>query len=144
MKKLLIIALLIGSSLFAQRPNHDRIKALKTAFITEKLDLSAAEAEKFWPVYNVFEGQMEALRKTSRREFLSKVREESLENLSDDEANAIIDRIMVMKSRELEYRKELIKNLRPILSPKKILKLERAEENFKRKLLERLKNRRKQ
>ena len=33
----------------------EKIKALKTAFITTELDLTSAEAEKFWPIYNAFE-----------------------------------------------------------------------------------------
>ena len=33
----------------------DKIRTLKIEFITEKLDLSSVEAEKFWPIYNVFD-----------------------------------------------------------------------------------------
>ena len=33
----------------------EKIQALKIAFITQKLDLTSEEAQKFWPVYNRYE-----------------------------------------------------------------------------------------
>jgi hypothetical protein len=32
----------------------DRIEALKVAFMTKELNLSATEAQQFWPVYNTY------------------------------------------------------------------------------------------
>ena len=54
------LALLLSASVFGQKqnnskPNREKIKAMKVGFITEKLDLTTAEAQKFWPVYNEFE-----------------------------------------------------------------------------------------
>ena len=37
---------------FGQEDKRSQIQAMKTAYITEELDLSTDEAEKFWPVYN--------------------------------------------------------------------------------------------
>ncbi len=149
MKKLVLIILLISTGLFAQRPNgdgqrpnHEKIKALKTAHITEQLDLTSSEAEKFWPVYNEFDKKLMALREKERSEIMSKLRNDGVDTLTDEEANVIIDRVLVMKTTELEYRKELVANLKEVLPPKKIIKLNRAEESFKRMLLERLKERR--
>ncbi len=50
--------------------------------------------------------------------------------------------MLTMKATELEYRKELAENLRKVISPKKIIYLHRAEESFKKMLLDRLKERR--
>ena len=58
MKRLIpILVLLIGLSGYAQRDGrmNERIKAQKVAFITEKLSLTAEEAQQFWPIYNAFE-----------------------------------------------------------------------------------------
>ncbi len=150
MKKIVLIVFLISSGLFAQRPNghngqrpnHEKIKALKTAHITDRLDLTAAEAEKFWPVYNEFDKKLMAHRKKERNEIMGKLRNGNIDSLTDKEANIIIDRMLVMKTSELEYRKELVTNLKEVLPPKKIIKLHRAEESFKRMLLDRLKERR--
>ena len=149
MKKIVLIVLLISTGLYAQRPNYggqkpdyEKIKAFKTAHITEQLDLSSEEAEKFWPVYNEFDKNIMALREKEKSEIMSKLRNGGVDALTDEEANIIIDRMLEMKTTELEYRKELAEDLKKVISPKKIIKLHRAEESFKRKLLERLKERR--
>lgn len=143
MKKILvIIALIFSVTVFAQRPGKEKIKAFKTAFITEKLDLSQTEAQKFWPIYNEFEKKLESLRQRERTEINEKIKNKGLENLSDAEANKLINTSIVLKEEELAYHKELINNLKGVLPPQKIIKLKRTEEQFKRMLLERLKNRR--
>ena len=38
------------------------MQALKIAFITQRLDLTSAEAEKFWPIYNEYEVEINNLR----------------------------------------------------------------------------------
>jgi len=142
MKKTLIFILLISTGLIAQRPNHDKIKAYKTAHITEQLNLTSSEAEKFWPIYNKYDKEFESLRKKERSEIFSKIKNGGLDALSDKEANALIDKFMEIKSNELQYRLEMIEELRKVLPPVKVIKLNRAEESFKKLLLERLKNRR--
>ena len=147
MKKIAILVLLISTGLFAQRPNgqkpnHEKIKALKTAHITEQLGLTSSEAEKFWPVYNEFDKKLMALRQKDGINFKGKLRNNGIDELTDEEANILIDKILVIKTSELEYRKELVVNLKEVLPPKKIIKLYQAEESFKRMLLDRLKERR--
>jgi hypothetical protein len=39
------------------------IQALKVAFITKELELTSDEAEKFWPVYNQYDKEMETAAK---------------------------------------------------------------------------------
>lgn len=142
MKKIVLVLFLVSTGLYAQRPNQDRMKAFKTAYLTEQLDLTSSEAEKFWPIYNYFENKLKSLRKKERSEVFSKVRNGGIEALTDSEAIALIDKMLEMKTTELQYRKELVKDLLKVLSPKKIIKLNRAEEEFKKILLERLKQHR--
>ncbi len=138
MKQLLILAILFTATLSAQ--HGDRIKAFKRAHITDALDLSSAEAEKFWPVYNAHEDKMEDLRKKERVEIFQIVKGD-MDNITDKEANLIIDKSLSFKETEMEYSRNFIVSLRKVIAPKKILKLHRAEEEIKRILLERMKNR---
>ena len=59
MKRLLLILILtLSFNSFAQeKDRHERIKALKIAFITERLQFTEIEAQKFWPIYNAFEAE---------------------------------------------------------------------------------------
>jgi len=142
MKKIVLLLFLISSGIYAQGPNHDKIKAYKTAHITQKLNLTSAEAEVFWPVYNKFDEKLMALRQKERGEISKKIRNGGIDSLTDEEANILIDRMLEMKTTELEYRKELAEGLRKVISPKKIIMLHKAEESFKKILLERLRERR--
>ncbi|KXN99992.1 hypothetical protein LS48_05805 [Aequorivita aquimaris] len=136
MNKLVIILFLLAATVQAQDGKHEKIKAWKTAYITEKLSLTSSEAEKFWPIYNNFDEKFHELRKKERTEIFHKLRN-GLENLSDAEANELIDKNLSIETSELELRKQLTAELRKVLSPKKIITLKKAENDFKRELLDR-------
>ncbi|MBK5213762.1 MAG: sensor of ECF-type sigma factor [Flavobacteriaceae bacterium] len=136
MKNILFLVLFSTAGVFAQDGKHDKIKALKTAYITEKLALTSSEAEKFWPVYNTFDEKFHDLRKKEKTEIFQKLRD-GLENLNDAEANALIDKSLLFESDELALRKQMIAELRSVISPKKIIILKKVEDDFKRELLDR-------
>ncbi|WP_133240834.1 hypothetical protein [Marixanthomonas spongiae] len=144
MKNILILLVLVGSATFAQKTDrekwHEKINALKTAHLTEALQLSPAEAERFWPVYNVYEQKMHELHRTKKKEIYSKIRN-GVDAMSNTEANTLIDRQLQLEQKELQYRKELITALKKIISPAKIIKLKKAEDDFKRQLLKRYRER---
>ena len=67
-KYLLIIIAFLASFSFASAQNgrSEKVQALKVAFITQKLNLTSAEAEKFWPVYNNYENEIKSVRTSNR------------------------------------------------------------------------------
>ncbi len=44
----------------------EKVQALKIAFITQKLELTSDEAQKFWPVYNRYETEIKQVMKNNR------------------------------------------------------------------------------
>lgn len=136
MKKMIFIFLLATITIQAQDGKHEKIKALKTAYITEKLSLTSSEAEKFWPIYNRYDEKFRDLRKKEKVEIFQKLRD-GLDNLNDTEANNLIDRSLSLESEELELRKQMIAELRNVISPKKIIILKKTEDDFKKELLDR-------
>ncbi|QQX76563.1 MULTISPECIES: sensor of ECF-type sigma factor [Aequorivita] len=136
MNKLVMLLFLLAATMQAQDGKHEKIKAWKTAYITEKLSLTSAEAEKFWPIYNKYDDKFHELRKKERTEIFKKLRD-GLENLTETEANELIDKNLSIESSELELRKQMTVELRKVLSPKKIIILKKTEDDFKRELLER-------
>jgi len=138
MKKIIIILFFVSAGLFAQPDRHEKIRTLKIAYITQELSLTSSEAEKFWPVYNAHDSKITELRISERRDVGSKLRD-GLDTLSNEDANALIDRWLQIESETLKLRQELVLNLRKVLPPKKIIQLRKAENDFKRRLLERYK-----
>ena len=72
MKKIILLILLYGGFLFsaaAQDEQHDggRLQAYKIAFLTKKLNLTPEEAQKFWPIYNQYMGEIRKTRIDARQ-----------------------------------------------------------------------------
>jgi hypothetical protein len=73
MKQLLILTSLLTVLFLPAKSQDDsdqkggRIEALKIAYLTKKLDLSPAEAQKFWPVYNNYTSELKGARTEQRQ-----------------------------------------------------------------------------
>ncbi|MEI6586265.1 MAG: hypothetical protein WCL56_09270 [Sediminibacterium sp.] len=51
-------------------PPHKNIQAIKVAFITRQLNLTAEEAQKFWPVYNAYSESIKKIRIEQKQDVL--------------------------------------------------------------------------
>ena len=141
MKTLLTTALLfIALTSFAQRPNHEQLKSLKIAYITEQLELTPSEAQVFWPIYNVFDQEMESIRKAERAQM--KMGKRDFKTVTEAEAKEILTVLKDGERRKADAHIQLVTQLKDKLSYKKTLILLQAEEGFKRKLLRELRDRR--
>lgn len=117
----------------------ENIAAMKIAFITQKLDLTPEEAQKFWPVYNQYSDKIQELRKKRRKD--GKEAKQNLDELTDREIEQLIDQDLSNHQKELDLEKEYKVKFKSVLPMKKIAKLYAAEEQFKLVLLEKLKDR---
>jgi len=75
----------------------EKVEALKRSYFSEKLELTPAEAEKFWPIYNEFSKKEDALRKAGKGD--KKKGEEP--KLSEKEAKL-----------EREFQRELLQHMK--------------------------------
>ena len=140
MKKILLILILtLSISSFAQdNGRHERIKALKIAFITERLQLTETEAQNFWPIYNAFDSENQKMRKAT----IGKFRKVDFDTMSDQEAKNHLEEIMVTDKRKHELKQEFEKDLLNVLPAKKIILLKATEDSFNRRMMEQFKKRR--
>ena len=126
MKKYLFIlfAIFTFSLANAQNGNEQRIEkiqALKIAFITQRLDLTSAEAEKFWPIYNDYEHELNNIRLNNRNG-----------NVLDNEQEL------------LNIKKKYSPSFEKVLGPQKLNRFFNAEKEFRNILIKRLKSQRQQ
>ena len=142
MKKLLLLILMlfVSINISAQHKNRERIKALKVSVITEQLDLSEKEAQKFWPVYNAHEKETSEIRFKEVKEIRKEIKE-NIDTMTDEKANELLKRLNNAEIKMHQLRMDFANNLSGILSPKKIILLKIAEDDFKRKMIEELKKR---
>ena len=140
MRTILTVILLAFTFTFQAQNDEKRekIKALKTAFITTELSLSSEESAKFWPIYNSFDDKQFELRHNKMRSLANKLKN-SIDTMSDKDALAILNQMEDYDQELFENRKKLVTSLKPIISAVKILKLKKAEDDFNRTLLKQYK-----
>ena len=151
---MLIVAITSATSSYSQIGNKidvDRVKSHKIAFITNQLNLTAKEAEVFWPIYNAHEKLMSQYRrdeinamkmvvKNPERPYLSK---KNFDNISEDEAKKIYRIVTDLRNKTHQEKQNYMSKLTTILSYKKILKLQASEREFRIELFRKLKQTRK-
>ncbi|MBK7433383.1 MAG: hypothetical protein IPI66_05350 [Chitinophagaceae bacterium] len=126
MKKALLIVSLFLAGLTAVKAQDDqpgdeakkqeKIKALYIAYISQQLQLSPDEAQKFWPVHGQFENELRSVK-------------HDMPELEKQQA-------------VLNIKKKYQENFNRILGPNRCERFYRMDGEFKRKLLERIRNQR--
>jgi len=143
MKRIIILTVTLFSLVtFAQEKKgggREKVRAYKIAYLTEKLDLSAKEAEKFWPLYNSYNDKRRELFKAEKNEIRSKIEAKGgIEKFSDTEAETMLKKINTFRDNQHLNKLAFVKDLRSFLSSKKILQFEVAEMEFNKKLMRKL------
>lgn len=141
----IFLSLMITTAAFGQGPGEDKekdekIEALKVGFITKELNLTSAEAEKFWPLYNEMEDKMKEIRQSCRK--INHEMRDSEDKISNEDAKKKLNTLFENDQKELDLKKEYSEKFIKIIGEKRTLKLLSLEHEFRRVLLERLKDRR--
>ena len=139
-----IIFLLVASLSFSQgfKEKREKVKALKVAYITEQLELTTEEAQKFWPLYNAFDDKQAELRHEKMRAILDRFKPGNVEKLSEKDASNSLIQMEKIEEDLFNLKKKFIKDLQSVISAKKIIKLKKAEEDFNRELLKQMREKR--
>jgi hypothetical protein len=149
MKKLILLTCLYFTtiSLMAQPPARkgmkDKIRTLKVEFITEKLDLSSIEAEKFWPIFNTFDKAYMELRHEKLKGLKDNLKGE-INMISEAEAFSKLNEMTAIEDELAQLKRSFRFQLEGVISNKKILLLKIAEDGFNRRMMDRLRHRSKE
>ncbi len=139
MKKILTLTLLLFVCLniaAQKRKNREKIKALKIAFLTQELNLNTDVAEKFWPIYNEFQDNLDALRRKGMSDIRLKLKNAGgFEALTEKESKTFVQSKINLDKKELAEKEKFLAKVSKVLSYKQILKLQLSERDFARKLM---------
>lgn len=113
----------------------DKIQTAKVAFIGGELNLTPEQEKQFWPVYNHYQKQREALW-VDNRPFKNR----NLDELTDQQLLEGIRTVQANRQRELNMEKEYTDRLLKILTVRQVVDLHRAEREFTRTLLKKIEN----
>lgn len=118
-------------------PNPEKIDALRIAFLTNYLDLSTEESQKFWPVYN----QMRDELKVYMDKEAALMKNKKLDEMTDTELNTLMQTHFDNEQQMLNIKKKYADEFKKVLPLKKVVLLADAENEFKRQLLEHARDR---
>ena len=115
--------------------SREQYHAVQKLFLLEKLDLSAENEEEFWTIYMNTQKQILDSQRKCRR-----IRKELYENDSAtiSESNKLFDELFQIQKEELVIKENLMKELAQIMPVKKVLKLPRIEEQFRRSMIDKI------
>ena len=119
-----------------KKKKKEKIEAIKVAYITEELELTVAESQAFWPVYNELQSKEHELREKQRANFMSLKKDEEI---SEKELETMIYKMSDIHIAIEELRKSYLDDFIDLLGAKKTLQLMKAEKEFGRRMMERLK-----
>lgn len=135
----------LSLSIFAQsdtdRTNkRDELEAQKVAYITSKLSLTTSEAQQFWPVYNEYRTELDALRK-ERKGQRTLPDDEDDQQMTDAEVDAAIKSRFAQERKKVDLDEKYYEKFKKVLPVAKVAAYYRAERSFKRELLDQLRHR---
>ena len=143
MKLYAILFVMLSTVSFAQGnpEKREKVKALKVAFLTEKLALTSEEAQKFWPIYNTFEEKQFEIRYKKLRSLNQQLVDNNEEKFTDQMAQQLLNQYENNEEELYQLRKKFNKDLCTVFSPKKVLLLKKYEDDFNRNLLRQMRER---
>ena len=137
-KKIILILLFITTvnTLFAQQ-FRQKIYLLKNSHITNSLNLTPQEAEKFWPIYNLYSDKIHELKFELEGNLDKKLlKNGDLNTVSDSEAENYLNNSLKIEQEIVTQKIKMKNELAKIISAKKIILLQKAEKDFNRKMLQ--------
>lgn len=139
-----LLLLFVSTVSFSQgfRGKKEKVKALKVAYITDELNLTTEEAQRFWPIYNAFVDKQAELRHEKMKAILDRFEPGSVEKLSEKDASSLLVQMEIIEETLFALRKKFIKELQSVLPAKKIIRLKKAEDDFNRQLLRQMRDNR--
>jgi|LakMenE18May11ns_1017448.scaffolds.fasta_scaffold9932789_3 hypothetical protein len=140
MKKILITCVLfiVFANAFTQNTTEtkkEKIEAMRNAYITTQMGLNSEEAQKFWPIYNEYKKELSRLENPKLE--LGK----TIEQMTEAEAKQLIFKEIELENQRYLINKKYIDRFLSVISAKKLIKLRKAEREFKKILIEQLKSR---
>ena len=125
----LVVLLAVASPAFAQdQPAsnmdivRDKLKADKKLLVAENLGLTEAESQKFWPVYEEFQAELEGLNERLGRTIDSYAVAYNDMSLTDEKAKALMEEALTIEETAVEMKRKCLAKLDGIIPAMKAVR----------------------
>ena len=144
MKRYLLVSLLfliiaITASAQGQQKNrshfsHEEFQAKQKAYITEKAELSAEEAEAFFPLFFELQKKKFELERNARKDF----KRQRGEQMSEEECRKFVYNMADIKIEVAKLEREYTDKYLEVLPACKVRRVQHAENSFQRDLMKKM------
>lgn len=104
---------------------RDAMKSEKRAFIAVNMELTEAEAENFWPVYDGFQQELEKV--TNRLGDVIGAYAKDYNALSDEKAKQLVTESLAIDEERVNFRKAYVSKFEAVLPSKKVMRYYQLE-----------------
>jgi len=120
------VTLILIVSAFGQNDAAEKIRRAKIALITERLDLSPEQAEKFWPIYNEYTKKQRDV----RRSFNEARKNYQPKKATEEDNQRLLQLGMKTKEQALQLEKNYSDRMMKVINSRQMLSLRKAEKDF--------------
>jgi Spy/CpxP family protein refolding chaperone len=117
---------------------RDKIRSAEVAYLSQQLNLTPDEAQKFWPIYNNYTREVEQLIAERRR---NRQADKQADKKDDAAARQSLNTEMDIEQRMLDVRKRYNQEFLKALPARKAGNVFKAEREFRGQLIRQLKER---
>lgn len=111
----------------------EKIRADKKLFVAENMQLTNAEADAFWPIYEKYQDELFLLR--ARTKNLIRVYAENFDNMNDEIAKQLLDEHSSIEESKLKLRDAYLPKFRKILPDIKVVRYYQIENKINAALM---------
>jgi len=94
---------------------REKLKADKKLLVAANMQLTDAEAKKFWPVYEAYQKELHILNDQIAMLLVGYAKELNAGTLNDARASGLLDQALAIEDAELKSKRALVKKVRAVL-----------------------------
>ncbi|UCH52524.1 MAG: hypothetical protein JSW09_07875 [Pseudomonadota bacterium] len=110
---------------------RDKVKADKKLVVAANMDLTEAEAKKFWPVYDAYQAELEKINKRTGALIAGYAADFRAGTFTDDKAKKAIDEMTAIEEAEAKFHKSFVPKLNQALPARKAARYMQIENKIR-------------
>jgi len=135
---LIVIALFVSGSVFAQQMTADTMEALKEKVQADKklvvsanMGLTETEAKGFWPIYESYQKDLEGINQRTAKLIMSYADAYNSNTMDDAKAKTLLNEAMSIETAEVALKKSYIPKLEKVLPEVKVARYYQIENKIR-------------
>jgi hypothetical protein len=110
---------------------RDKVKADKKLVVAANMVLTEAEAKGFWPVYEVYQKDLEKINLRTAKLIENYAADYRGNSLSDDKAKKLLDEMIAIEAAEADLKKSYVPKFGKVLPMKKVARFMQIENKIR-------------